>query len=479
MRKRRKPAVRRSNPIPDWVVWALAAAFTVSALVTGVLVYDTVRNLAASWSDAGLPELFRPLTGGEPQVVEGTEVLTPVPTVSLDIVAEPWNGTDRVNILLMGLDFRDWQRGEGPPRTDSMMLVTLDPISRTGGMLSIPRDLWVEIPGFEHNRINTAYFLGEANRLPGGGPGLAMKTVEGLLGVPIEYYAVIEFSTFERMIDEIGGIELWIEEDIRVATIDAQGKGHSLLLEGGKGHKLNGSEALAYARARKSGGGDFDRAQRQQQVAMAIRNQILDLDMIPTLLSKAPNLYQELATGIRTNLTFDQMVSLGLLALQVSVKETRKGVIAPPDMVTFETLPDGAQVLKPVTDRIRLLRDNVFTGGAIGPSEVAQEDPLQAAVLEGARLAVYNGAGVEGLATETSEYLTQQGLNVVQVANADRSDFDKSRVIVQSQNYPFTVRFLASTLGLSQGQILNPVTSQGDVDLVVILGADWAYADRP
>ncbi len=73
------------------------------------------------------------------------------------------------------------------------------------GMLSIPRDLWVEIPGFGFNRINTAYTYGESNRLPGGGPGLAVKTVESVIGVPIQYYAVIDFSAFERMIDEIGG----------------------------------------------------------------------------------------------------------------------------------------------------------------------------------------------------------------------------------------------------------------------------------
>jgi LCP family protein required for cell wall assembly len=106
-----------------------------------------------------------------------------------------------------------------------MMLVTVDPVSETAGILSIPRDLWVEIPGFEHNRINTAYSLGESfdypadGQHPGGGPGLAMRTVENLLGVQIQYYAVIEFLAFQNAINEIGGIDVLVLEPMRMAII--------------------------------------------------------------------------------------------------------------------------------------------------------------------------------------------------------------------------------------------------------------------
>ena len=82
----------------------------------------------------------------------------------------------------MGLDYRDWEAGEGPPRTDTMILLTIDPLTKTAGMLNIPRDLWVSIPGFEYGRINTAYPLGIAFDVPGGGPALAMQTIESLAG---------------------------------------------------------------------------------------------------------------------------------------------------------------------------------------------------------------------------------------------------------------------------------------------------------
>jgi polyisoprenyl-teichoic acid--peptidoglycan teichoic acid transferase len=370
----------------------------------------------------------------------------------------------------MGLDYRDWTEGEGPPRTDSMMLVTIDPITKVAGMLSIPRDLWVEIPGFEHNRINTAYFLGETYQLPGGGPAMAAKTVENLLGVPVTYYAVIDFRAFERMVDEIGGVEFLVTEEVKICPI-----GQKCRILRPSSVRLNGADALAYARARKTAGGDFDRAQRQQQVAMAVRDRILNLEMLPSLIAKAPALYEDFATGIRTNLSFDQMIALGTLALQLPKENIRRGVIAPPDMVTMEILPTGAEVLRPIPSEIRRLRDELFSvASAVGPS-VSVDQPVEAAKAETPRVRVLNGSGVEGLATKTADYLKSQGISVVDVGNADRLDYEKSRIYVHNPTFPYTLRFLAELMGLSQGQILSPVSPSVDVDLEVVLGADWAY----
>ena len=86
----------------------------------------------------------------------------------------------------------------------------------TAGMLSIPRDLWVSIPGFDYGKINTAYQLGEAFKLPGGGPGLAIDTVERLIGVPVQYYAQIDFSVFVSFIQEIHGIKIDVPYEIYI-----------------------------------------------------------------------------------------------------------------------------------------------------------------------------------------------------------------------------------------------------------------------
>ncbi len=458
-------ASKREGSLPSWVIWAVAIAFGLATIASGVLVFRTVQNLVGKWTGIGINPFGFSASADETSLPESD--VTPT-AVILDETLELWNGSDRVTILFMGLDYRDWLSGDGPPRTDTMMLVTVDPITRTAGMLSIPRDLWVEIPGYpQHNRINTAYFLGESERLPGGGPGLAMKTVENLIGVPVQYYAVVDFSVFERVIDEIGGIDVLAKERIKISPIGEMSK----WLEA-KAYHLNGAEALAYARARKTEGGDFDRAQRQQQVVMAIRDRVTGFDMIPMLIAKAPKLYQEISGGIRTNLSLEDMISLGMLALDIDMGNIKRGVIAPPEMVLLETLPDGAQVLKPVPDKIRLLRDEIFTStGAIGPS-LDIDNPAEAAKQEDAKLAVRNGAGIEGLAGTTADYLRNQGLNVVEVGNADRMDYLKTVVIDYTGN-PYTRSYLKNLMNLTEGQILSQIIPDSDIDVAVIVGSDF------
>lgn len=462
MRRRRN---RQTRAVPDRLIWGLGAAFIILGLLSAALMFSAVRGLAANWTGAGLPSF----SGGAGSQDGPTPAPGVTPTVStVDDAPKPWDGTERVSILLMGLDYRDWLEGEGPPRTDSMMLFTIDPVAKTAGMLSIPRDLWVEIPGFEHNRINTAYFLGESYNVPGGGPELAMQTVENVIGVPIDYYAVIYFHAFEDLIDEIGGIDVLVEEDIKISPIGRE----SVILRA-KAQHLDGAWALAYARARKSEGGDFDRSRRQQQVAFAIRDRILGLDMVPTLIRRAPAIYEDMSSGVLTNLTFDQMFRLALLAVEIEPDNIRRGIIGPPDMVEFETLPDGAQVLRPLPDQIRILRDSIFTeASAIGPS-IPVDNPVQAADLEDARLAVRNGSGIEGLATATGDYLTGQGLNVVEVANADRLDYAKTLIIDYTGN-PYTTRYLSELMGVSESQILSQPSPESEIDLAIILGSDWS-----
>ncbi|UCF60351.1 MAG: LCP family protein [Anaerolineaceae bacterium] len=342
-----------------WGVRFLALAFVLSAILGSILIYNVVRDLTAGYTGVGLNP-FRPVDQGSDETLLPEATPTMVEFVE---TPQPWDGKARVTILVMGIDYRDWVAGEGSPRSDSMMLVTIDPITMQAGMLSIPRDLWVEIPGFGFNRINAAYAFGEGYRLPGGGPNLAVKTVEKLLGVPIPYYAVIDFRAFERIIDELGGLDIEVAERIKISAIDR----HERWLEPGI-HHLDGPDTLAYARARKGAGGDFGRAERQQQVIRTVLDHLVTLDMLPTLITRAPALYQELAGGVRTNLALEQIVSMAWLTVRVSQDDIRQGVIGPPKMVGFYTRPSGAQVLRPVPDQIRQLRNYIFVEtSAFGP----------------------------------------------------------------------------------------------------------------
>lgn len=447
----------------------LLAAFIIAAVLTAYLTFVVVRGFVTSWEITSLPGVSIRKTTATPNE-EGVIVNSNTPLQSSSGPTPPaWDGAQRVTLLLMGLDYRDWVSGEGPPRTDTMILFTIDPINRTAGMLSIPRDLWVNIPGYTYGRINSAYQLGEAYKLPGGGAGLAIETVEELLGVPIDYYALVDFYAFESFIDEIGGVKVEIPEKINV---DPLGDDNVKTLRPGV-QTLSGELALAYARARKTEGGDFDRAVRQQQIIMGIRNQVLRYNILPTMIGKAGLLYNELSSGVHTNLNLDQALKLAWLASQISVENIKKGIIGPPDQVSLAVSPDGEQqVLKPITEKIRLLRDEIFTeSGPTSPMgrDMSVEEQIQA---EGARVAVLNASYTPGLAARTTEYLTSLGLNITVTDNAQNATTYTE--IIFHRGKPYTVSYLVELMNISEFRIryFNDPTS--DVDIVLILGDDWA-----
>ena len=458
-----------------WLKYAVLAVFVLAALLTAYLTFISVRDFVASWnltSLPGVPVVLDPTPTPQPgaQTTDVPIAQQPVPAAGPTPV--PWDGASRVTLLVMGLDYRDWQAGEGPPRTDTMILLTLDPLNNTAGMLSIPRDLWVNIPGgFNNGRINTAYQLGEAYKLPGGGPALAAKTVEELLGVPIDYYAQVDFNAFVKFVDEIGGVKIDVPDKI---TIDPLGDNNIKNIKPGV-QTMNGELALAYARARKTEGGDFDRAKRQQQVIMAIRNQILRPKMLPLLVSKAGVLYNELSSGIHTNLTLDQVIRLAWMATKIPQDQIKQGIIAPPDQVSLYKTQDGQEVLKPITEKIRLLRDEIFT--ASGPtSPLATAMPIADLLKqENARVRVLNGTYTAGLAATTSDYLKSQGINVTETGNA-------SQVVANSEitfytGKPYTIKFLVDLLKLGEFRLHHQNDPASPVDLTITLGNDWANSN--
>lgn len=378
----------------------------------------------------------------------------------------PWDGAGRVTILLLGLDYRDWESGSDASRSDTMILLTLDPLTRTGGILSIPRDTWVAIPGFTHAKINTAYYLGDAHKLPGGGPGLAVKTVEQFLGVPINYYAQLDFATFVRFIDEIGGVKLNVPEPI---TIDLLGDGQQTIKNLQPGVQvLPGEWALAYARNRKTAEGDFDRARRQQQVILAIRDRMLSADGLAKMIQKAPTLYQELASGIRTNLSLDDAIQLALLAKDVPMENIRQGVIGE-QYIVFGRSPDNLSINIPIPDKVYLLRDEIFgDSGALGPLTPGEAPARMAA--EGAQLAIYNGSRAADLADRSAQALRAQGANVVSVGAANEA-YAATTVIDHTGN-PYTLAYLKQIFGVRDDRIVLEYDPGSPVDVEFYLGYD-------
>jgi len=474
--------IQTENQPNSWLKMVRIVVILVLAVVLALYTFNAISKLVATWDVTDLPGLAiaQPtptLVPGEEStgVAEtGTEPETAAPVMAPSGPSpEPWDGASRVTVLLIGLDYNDWRGGASSPLSDTMMLLTLDPIAQTAGILSIPRDLWVSIPGFDYGKINTAYQLGDAYNLPGGGPGLAMATVEKLIGVPIQYYAQIDFTAFVRFIDEIEGVKITIPKKIFIDIYDdPRGK---FKLEPGI-QTLPGEYALAYARARNTEGGDFDRARRQQQVLMAIRDRFLSFDLFTTLLPKAPTLYQELSSGINTNLSLDESLQLAWLALQVPEEKISQGVIGA-EQVNFGKSPDGLDVLKPLPDQIRLLRDQIFTTtGAINPAAEPGTAAIDLMIQENARIKLLNGTLTPGLAGLTGEYFQSLGAEIVELGDAAEKPFSYTYIYDHTGN-PYTVQYFVDLMQISRFRVVSRFSPDNAVDVTIIIGNEWANSN--
>jgi LCP family protein required for cell wall assembly len=443
-----------------------------------------VRGLITCWTltplSGSAPSNCGTLTGGNDNFTlneQGTPVASeatlPPPVIVPESDLPPaWDGASRITVLLIGLDYRDWLANEGPPRSDTMILLTIDPLTKTAGMLSIPRDMWVNVPGFGYSRINMAYANGEGSKLPGGGPELARKTVEQFIGVPIQYYAQIDFSTFASFIDEIGGIEIYNDENLR---LDPLGNGKDKIKLTCCGLRpLNGERALAYARFRKDKEGDIARSKRQQKVIIAIRNKVLSPENFPTMISKAQTFYEQFSAGIRTNMPFDVALRLGVLARDIPIESIKQGAIDYSMVALDNTTLNGqsADIMKPLPDKIRELRDQIFTtGGAVNP--LANQNDLPGLMqADGARVRVLNGSFTAGLDTTTGNFLVAQGVPVTEIGPADATN--ATMLVVYSPKL-YTLKYLQAVFGVTQSaQILFKPDPTSSVDIEVRLGNDWA-----
>lgn len=447
-------------------------------------------SLTTCWQVTRLPGIAPASCGMADSSAVGTPVVggnarpsAPLPTPHSEAPAvtyPAWDGASRVNIAFFGLRGPD-PTEQCPLCTDTIIVFTIDPVARTAGMISIPRDLYVTIPGTDgcsgaHDgkcRINTAWPQGEAIKLPGGGPALAMKTVSQFLGVPIDHYAQVDFDSFVNFIDIIGGVDI---ESTQRLVLDPLGTGKDKFVITCCGMRhLNGERALAYARYRKTAGGDVDRSARQQQIIMAVRDKLTDPANFTTYMAKAPEMYKALQAGIHTSLTLSDALKFAALMTTIQPANITRAVIDE-QMVRYANLILGKQaaaVLVPVPEAIRQLRDQVFSGGQpIGP--IAQGDAAALMKADGARVQVTNASYTADLDQRTGRYLQAQGLAVVQVG--ERMQGREKTVVVIHTPKLYTLRYLISPLGLvaSSAQIVFQPDPAASVDIEIRVGTDWA-----
>ncbi len=443
-----------SGAIVAPVLWKAHQAVN-KIFVTPPPKYDIVQNAQ------GTPEIvLRPTTQPTQQAQHGQS--QPTPTQVVDTIPS-WTGTDRINILLLGVD----DRGDttAPPRSDTMIIVSIDPSSKTVGMVSIPRDLLVTIPGYGDDKINAAYPYGSQADITG--PGLAEATVEYNFHIKIDYYAEVDFTGFQKIVDTLGGVTLDVATPLKDDEYPGALNNYTRVLFHTGVQHMDGKSALQYARTRHDDN-DFARGNRQQQVLRALRAQGTQLGLI----TKAPTLIGELGDTVRTDLSLTQTLSLAKLGTQIDSSNIHSYSLLP--AVTESSTAAGYYLL-PDWNAIGQIMNQVMgadeagaatpTSGDITPTTVAPD--LNASVL------VQNATQVNRLASNSSDILIAEGFtSVTPTQAADSSGRDKTTVVDYSGNLA-TAQRIAEILNLPAS-----VVSEGDpqdagsYDVVVTLGSD-------
>jgi LCP family protein required for cell wall assembly len=376
--------------------------------------------------------------------------LTPVPTATPQPALRLNIPNRYLNIVLLG---SDRPPHKGAWRTDSMIIVSVDTESNVVRLLSLPRDLWVYIPGHGYNRVNTADLWGELDK-KGTGPDRVKRTIHYNLGIPIHYYVRIDFEGFMQIVDTVGGID--VDVDCPLSDIN---------LTAGI-HHMDGRQALRYARSRKSTN-DFDRGRRQRKVLLALWDQSLTLNIIP----KLPDLWRTMNDTFETDLTLEQVINLAYVGVRLKPQHILSRAIGPSHVQSWMT-PQGAAVLLPRQDKIKTMLENFYA-------------PVDAASLDGAdkvRIRVLNGSPRQDAAALAAAQLRWEGFKVIGTGNADRQDYAQTAVLAYTGNLE-AAQELAQALGVPPGAVQDVTGVQqpdpeNPVDVVVILGRNYDPCQR-
>jgi LCP family protein required for cell wall assembly len=355
----------------------------------------------------------------------------------------PWNGSDPINVLALGED----QRVPGEKtHSDTIIVIQINPGTGKVQLVSIPRDLAATVPGYGAlSKINEGNYL--------GGPRYEAYTVEYALGIPINYYIVLRFQTFKKVIDALGGVNINVDQKIDDPTYPAlTGSGFApLVLNPGMQH-MDGATALAYVRERHAyTTGDEVRVQHQQQLIAAIKSQVLSAGT----LFRLPSIFDALRQAFQTNLPANM---LPVLFLEMVKNGSMKHVyFSDTNGMVYQCTGYGGGADLCPTAALQPYVDQLFRN--------------QQLANESATVAVQNGSNLNGEAAEVAKLLTTCHFNVVGSGPADSSNHAHTAVIVNSAEpaAPYTARLLQQ---MFQARMITRSMPDVHAQLVLLIGND-------
>jgi LCP family protein required for cell wall assembly len=466
------PSPRPPRPKTGKVAVALTLVYAIGVLVLAVTggfrLHDWARQRIVQLSVLTMvaESAAAPAVGETPQAGQleqpGVAAATPVPAVvAASTVVEP------INVLLLGTDERPDEFG--PSRTDTMIVLSVNPNTGALGMISLPRDLWVPIPGQGiTTKINTAYMLGELNNYPGGGPQMVKDTVSSFLGRPVDYFVQVNFDGFREIVDLIGGVDVNVAYTIHDEEYPTADYGvETFHLDAGLQH-LDGETALKYARTRHTDG-DYSRSRRQQDIIRAVANKILDANMLPQLLPKAPQLLMSMQTTVRTDIPVPLGLELARVVNSGSLQDIRQLVLD--NQYGEETYSsEGAWILVPDRAKVRNAVNGYYTVLAAAPADVVAD--THAGGSSPVRIEVLNGTQEPGAASRAAQLLEARGWQVVSVGDADRKSYSQTIVISYGAPESFVTDVSNALSLVPEDALVKGLAPSAQVDVRVVVGND-------
>ena len=365
---------------------------------------------------------------------------------------------EQVNIIVMGADYR---KGQANWRTDTLIIISVNPRDMTIRMLSIPRDLWVYVPGYGEERVNVADYLGERMGVNQGHANMIRQTIEMNLGIPIHYYLRINFDAFEKIINTLGGVTVQVDCPLQETIRDGRSPtGWSLFAVTPGIHHMDGWTALLLARSRKTTS-DFDRSRRQQAIMKGVWQGALGADV----LRDGPRLYAILKDSVDTDLTLQNMLALGYVAVRIRPESIRSYFINS-SMVQDWMTAGGAMVLLPVHPRIAEVVQEMFSFQPPNPSKKSVDNR--------AKVTVQDGVGSLEQANLFGSQLRWKGLKLIKVEPAARSDYAQTVIVDYGTSAnPQSLASLCQMTGVPPASVRKEPNPTSPVDFLVILGRDY------
>ena len=376
---------------------------------------------------------------------------------------------DRVNILLLGMG------GEGHPGpylTDTMILVSLMPSQNKVSFISIPRDLSVPIPGYGWRKINNANSFGETQKSGTGGQ-LASDVVSKVFGITVDYYIRLDFAGFEKLIDEFGGLKIYVENgftDTQFPNDDFSDNpyGYQNVSFTSGWQTMDGKTALNYARSRHGTNGessDFARSKRQQQVLKALKDQVFSFTTFLSYrkISALLNLYKD---HIATNLNTWEIFKLARLAMKIDSSNITNLVIEAgmQDSPLYATMINGAYLLLPKDMSFYQLQQMV---------KYVFEPEKEVKAKEKIKLEIQNGTKIEGLAYQTSIILKNKGYEIIKISNASQQNYEKTTIYdLTNGQKPDELENLKNYLNSEIATEKPSSITTSNIDFLIILGQD-------